>query len=56
MMKEYKLTDTITINNKESEVRKLTLEDLYNAYELNKTVSLVKIVNGDLKLLIDEEE
>ena len=55
-MKEYKLTDTITINNKESVVKKLTLEDLYQAYELNKTISLVKIVNGDLKLLIDKED
>lgn len=54
-MKMYDLKDKISLNNEELEVKNLTLEDLYNLYEKYKLISLVKIINGDVKLYLEEE-
>lgn len=42
------------INN--NEIYTITLEDLYIAYEKNKLISLIKIVNGKLNITIDQED
>lgn len=55
-MKEFNLNDKIDIENKEVEVKDLTLEDLYRLYEKNRTISLVKIISGNLKLFLEKEE
>jgi len=55
-MQEFKLDDFIKVENKEKEVRTLTLEDLYTLYEKQKMISLVKIINGDVKLFLEKEE
>lgn len=55
-MKEFKLNDTVSIDNKDKEVKDLTLEDLYKLYEKQKMISLVKIINGDLKLFLEKED
>lgn len=54
-MKEYNLNDTVLLNNENKEVKYLTLEDLYNLYEKNKMISLVKIINGNIKLFLEKE-
>lgn len=54
-MKEYNLDDKVKIENTEIAVKNLTLDDLYNLYEKYKLKSIVKIINGDMKLLLEEE-
>ena len=55
-MKEFNLDDKIIVEESEKEVKDLTLNDLYRLYEKQKMISLVKIINGDVKLYIEEEE
>jgi hypothetical protein len=55
-MKEYNLNDIINLGNINTEVKYLTLNDLYNLYEKQQMISLVKIVNGNVKLFLEEEE
>lgn len=55
-MNEYNLNDKINIDEKEVKVKNLTLDDLYYLYEKQRTISLVKIINGDLKLFLEKEE
>ena len=53
-MQEFKSTDMIKEANKI--VKDLTLDDLYNLYEQQKLISIVKIANGDIKLYLDKED
>lgn len=55
-MRELKLTDSIKIDEENKEVKKLTLEDLSRLYQKQKLISLVKIINGDLKLFLEKED
>ena len=55
-MKEYNLNDKVNLNNKQVEVKDLTLDDLYNLYEKQKMISLVKIINGSIKLFLEKED
>lgn len=54
-MQEYNLNDKVKIENNIKEVKDLTLEDLYKLYEKQKMISLVKIINGSIKLFIEKE-
>lgn len=53
-MKEFTSTDIVKEANKK--VKDLTLDDLYNLYEKQRLISIVKIMNGDIKLYLDKEE
>lgn len=55
-MKEYNLNDKVNLENKQVEVKDLTLDDLYNLYEKQKMISLVKIINGSIKLFLEKED
>lgn len=55
-MQEFNLNDFVRVDDNEKEVRTLTLEDLYNLYEKQKMISLVKIINGDIKLYLEKED
>ena len=55
-MKEYNLNDKVNLDNKQVEVKDLTLDDLYNLYEKQKMISLVKIINGSIKLFLEKED
>jgi hypothetical protein len=55
-MQEYNLNDKVRVDDEEKEVKYLTLEDLYRLYEKQKLISLVKIINGDVKLFIKKED
>lgn len=55
-MKEYNLNDKVSLEDKQVEVKDLTLDDLYNLYEKQKMISLVKIINGSIKLFLEKEE
>lgn len=55
-MQEFNLTDKIKVEDKEKEVKNLTLDDLYKLYEKQKMISLVKIINGSIKLFLEKEE
>ncbi len=55
-MHTYRMTDRIKIGDTDKQVKTLTLEDLYYIYEKTKQISLLKFVNGEMKLIIDKEE
>lgn len=55
-MKEYNLDDKVSIEDRQIEVKDLTLDDLYNLYEKQKMISLVKIINGSIKLFLEKED
>lgn len=55
-MKEYNLNDKVNLEDKLVEVKDLTLDDLYNLYEKQKMISLVKIINGSIKLFLEKED
>lgn len=55
-MKEYNLNDKVNLEDKQVEVKDLTLDDLYNLYEKQKMISLVKIINGSIKLFLEKED
>ena len=55
-MQEYNLNDKVKIENDIKEVKDLTLDDLYNLYEKQKMISLVKIINGSIKLFLEKED
>lgn len=55
-MNLFKTDDIIKVNNINKKIKELTLDDLYNLYEKSLNRTLVKIVNNDVSLLIDEEE
>ena len=55
-MQEFNLNDFVIVENNEKEVRTLTLEDLYTLYEKQKMISLVKIINGNVKLFLEKED
>jgi len=55
-MRVYRMTDKIRIGDKAREIKTLTLEDLYCIYEKTKQISLLKFVNGEMRLIIDKEE
>ena len=52
---EYKNVD---YNFKKSniDIANITLDDLYKIYELNKLKTLIKRINDDYKLIVEEEE
>ena len=54
-MKEYNLDDKLNLEDRQVEVKDLTLDDLYNLYEKQKMISLVKIINGSIKLFLEKE-
>lgn len=55
-MKEYNLDDKLNLEDRQVEVKDLTLDDLYNLYEKQKMISLVKIINGSIKLFLEKED
>ena len=55
-MKEYNLDDKVNLEDRQIEVKDLTLDDLYNLYEKQKMISLVKIMNGSIKLFLEKED
>lgn len=55
-MKEYNLDDKLNLEDRQIEVKDLTLDDLYNLYEKQKMISLVKIINGSIKLFLEKED
>ncbi len=55
-MKEYSLDDKLNLEDRQVEVKDLTLDDLYNLYEKQKMISLVKIINGSIKLFLEKED
>lgn len=55
-MKEYNLNDKVNLEDKQVKVKDLTLDDLYNLYEKQKMISLVKIINGSIKLFLEKED
>lgn len=55
-MKEYNLDDKVSLEDRQIEVKDLTLDDLYNLYEKQKMISLVKIINGSIKLFLEKED
>lgn len=55
-MKEYNLNDKVNLEDKQIKVKDLTLDDLYNLYEKQKMISLVKIINGSIKLFLEKED
>lgn len=55
-MKEYNLDDKVNLEDKQIKVKDLTLDDLYNLYEKQKMISLVKIINGSIKLFLEKED
>lgn len=55
-MKEYNLNDKVNLEDRQVEVKDLTLDDLYNLYEKQKMISLVKIINGSIKLFLEKED
>lgn len=55
-MKEYNLNDKVSLEDRQIEVKDLTLDDLYNLYEKQKMISLVKIINGSIKLFLEKED
>lgn len=55
-MKEYNLDDKVNLEDRQIEVKDLTLDDLYNLYEKQKMISLVKIINGSIKLFLEKED
>ena len=55
-MKEYNLNDKVNLEDKQVEVKDLTLDDLYNLYKKQKMISLVKIINGSIKLFLEKED
>lgn len=55
-MKEYNLDDKVILEDRQIEVKDLTLDDLYNLYEKQKMISLVKIINGSIKLFLEKED
>lgn len=55
-MKEYDLNDKVNLEDRQIEVKDLTLDDLYNLYEKQKMISLVKIINGSIKLFLEKED
>lgn len=55
-MKEYNLDDKVNLEDRQVEVKDLTLDDLYNLYEKQKMISLVKIINGSIKLFLEKED
>lgn len=55
-MKEYNLDDKVNLEDRQIEVKNLTLDDLYNLYEKQKMISLVKIINGSIKLFLEKED
>ena len=55
-MKEYNLNDKVNLEDKLVEVKDLTLDDLYNLYEKQKMISLVKIINGSIMLFLEKED
>ena len=52
---EYKNVD---YNFKKSniDIANITLDDLYKIYELNKLKTLIKRINDDYNLIVEEEE
>ena len=56
MFLKYGEKEMVPVTELNYEVKDLTLDDLYNLYERQKLVSLVKIINGDIKLFLDKEE
>ena len=48
-MKEYNLDDKVNLEDRQVEVKDLTLDDLYNLYEKQKMISLITIINGSIK-------
>ena len=55
-MKEYNLDDKVNLEDRQVEVKDLTLDDLYDLYEKQKMISLVKIINGSIKLFLEKED
>ena len=55
-MKEYNLDDKLNLEDRQVEVKDLTLDDLYNLYEKQKMISLVKMINGSIKLFLEKED
>ena len=55
-MKEYNLDDKVNLEDRQVEVKDLTLDDLYNLYEKQQMISLVKIINGSIKLFLEKED
>lgn len=55
-MKEYNLDDKVNLEDRQIEVKDLTLDDLYKLYEKQKMISLVKIINGSIKLFLEKED
>ena len=55
-MKECNLDDKLNLDDRQVEVKDLTLDDLYNLYEKQKMISLVKIINGSIKLFLEKED
>ena len=55
-MKEYNLDDKVNLEDRQVEVKDLTLDDLYNLYEKQKMISLVKMINGSIKLFLEKED
>ena len=55
-MKEYNLDDKVNLEDRQVEVKDLTLDDLYKLYEKQKMISLVKIINGSIKLFLEKED
>ena len=55
-MKEYNLDDKVNLEDRQIEVKNLTLDDLYNLYEKQKMISLVKIINGSIRLFLEKED
>lgn len=55
-MKEYNLDDKLNLEDRQIEVKDLTLDDLYSLYEKQKMISLVKIINGSIKLFLEKED
>ena len=55
-MKEYNLNDKVNLEDKLVEVKDLTLDDLYNLYEKQQMISLVKIINGSIMLFLEKED
>ena len=55
-MKEYNLDDKVSLEDRQIKVKDLTLDDLYNLYEKQKMISLVKIINGSIKLFLKKED
>ena len=50
------IDDKVNLEDRQVEVKDLTLDDLYNLYEKQKMISLVKIINGSIKLFLEKED